>query len=127
MARLIVAEDEPHMLRLLEMTLRKEGHTWTVCRDGREALEQTRKTGADCIIMDVVMPVMDGLAALAELKSDASTGAIPVIMLTARGQSFTREQAESSGAAVFLTKPYSPTELLNHIRRLTAAAAPDPS
>jgi len=123
MARLIIAEDEPHMLRLLEMTLRRDGHTWTVCRNGKEAVDCARENEADCIIMDVMMPVMDGLTALAELKKMESVRGIPVIMLTARGQFITREQAEASGAAVFLTKPYSPTELLNHIKRLTAPAS----
>lgn len=119
MAKLIIAEDETHMLRLLEMTLRKHGHTWTVCRNGREAVECARDHAADCIIMDVMMPEMDGLTALGELKKMENARDIPVIMLTARGQFIDREQAESSGAAVFLTKPYSPTELLNHIQRLT--------
>lgn len=122
MAKLIIAEDETHMLRLLEMTLRKKGHTWTVCRNGREAVESARTQPADCIIMDVMMPEMNGLTALAELKKMESARDIPVIMLTARGQFIDREEAESSGAAVFLTKPYSPTELLNHIDRLTASA-----
>lgn len=120
MSHLIIADDEPHMLLLLEMTLRKGGHTWTACRDGHEVLASVRKASPACIIMDVIMPSLDGLAALAALKADPATTGIPVIMLTARGHSLPREQAETSGAAAFLTKPYSPTELLGHINRLVA-------
>ncbi len=123
MARLIIAEDENHMLRLLEMTLRKGNHTWVTCRNGSEALAAARSREADVVILDVIMPVMDGLTALAELKKDPATAHVPVIMLTARGQSLTREQAEASGAAAFLTKPFSPTELLSFIERLTPVPA----
>lgn len=112
-----------HMLRLLEMTLRKGGHTWTACADGAAAVAAVRAERPDVVILDIVMPVMDGLAALNELKTDSSTADIPVIMLTARGHTLTRQQAEQSGAALFLTKPFSPTELLAAIDRLTSPAA----
>ncbi len=119
MARLIIAEDSAHMLRLLEMTLRKGGHTWTSCNDGTEVLAAAAKEVPELFILDVIMPIMDGLAALTTLKSIPATAAVPVIMLTARGQSLTRQQAQESGAALFLTKPFSPTELLAAIDSLT--------
>ncbi len=119
MARLIIADDSAHMLRLLEMTLRKGGHTWTACTDGSEVIPATEKGLPDLFILDVVMPVVDGLAALRLLKANPATAGIPVIMLTARGQSLTRQQAQESGAALFLTKPFSPTELLASIENLT--------
>ena len=119
MARLVIAEDAPHMLRLLEMTLRKSGHSWTACADGAAAVAAVKAELPDAVIMDIIMPVMDGLAALNELKADQATAALPVIMLTARGHTLTRQQAEESGAALFLTKPFSPTELLAAIDRLT--------
>jgi len=83
MARLIIAEDSAHMLRLLEMTLRKGGHTWTSCNDGTEVLAAAAKEVPELFILDVIMPIMDGLAAL------------------------------------FLAKPFSPTELLAAIDSLT--------
>jgi CheY-like chemotaxis protein len=119
MARLIIADDSAHMLRLLEMTLRKGGHTWTACTDGSEVIPAAEKGLPDLFILDVIMPVVDGLAALRLLKANPATANIPVIMLTARGQSLTREQAQESGAALFLTKPFSPTELLASIESLT--------
>ncbi|MBB5350882.1 CheY-like chemotaxis protein [Haloferula luteola] len=124
MAFLVVAEDAPHMLRLLEMTLRRQGHQWTSFGDGNSALESIRNHHPDAAILDVIMPGMDGLEVLKALKADPKTADIPVIILTARGHTFTREQAEQSGAAAFLTKPFSPTELLDTISRHTSPAAP---
>jgi CheY-like chemotaxis protein len=69
--------------------------------------------------MDAMMPNMDGLTALRQLKLDPSTREIPVIMLTANPHKYSREEAESSGAAIFLTKPFSPTQLLEEIRKHT--------
>lgn len=118
MARLVIAEDSPHMLRLLEMTLRKAGHTWTACAAGNTALAAVQSQMPDAAILDIIMPGMDGLAVLSALKAEPVTAGIPVIMLTARGQNLTRQQAEESGAAAFLTKPFSPTELLATIQKL---------
>jgi DNA-binding response OmpR family regulator len=123
MARLVIAEDSPHMLRLLEMTLRKAGHTWTACAAGDTALATIRSQRPDAAILDIIMPGMDGLDVLSALKADATTVGIPVIMLTARGQTLTRQQAEESGASAFLTKPFSPTELLATIARFTPIQA----
>jgi len=108
------------MLRLLEMTLRKAGHTWTACAAGDTALAAIRSEKPDAALLDVIMPGMDGLAVLTAIKAAPETAAIPVIMLTARGHTLTRQQAEESGASAFLTKPFSPTELLATIGRLTS-------
>lgn len=121
MARLVIAEDSPHMRRLLEMTLRKAGHTWTACTAGDTALAAVQSQKPDAAILDIIMPGMDGLDVLSALKADPVTAGIPVIMLTARGQTLTRQQAEDSGASAFLTKPFSPTELLATIARFTQA------
>lgn len=120
MARLVIAEDSPHMLRLLEMTLRKAGHTWTACAAGDTALAAVQSEKPDAALLDIIMPGMDGLEVLSILKRDPATADIPIIMLTARGQTLTREQAEQSGASAFLTKPFSPTELLTTIEQLTS-------
>ncbi len=123
MARLVIAEDSPHMLRLLEMTLRKAGHTWTACAAGDTALAAVRSQKPDAAILDITMPGMDGLDVLSALKAEPATAGIPVIILTARGQTLTRQQAEESGASAFLTKPFSPTELLATIARFTPPQA----
>jgi CheY-like chemotaxis protein len=120
MPHLVIAEDSPHMLRLLEMTLRKAGHTWTACTAGDDALAAVQNESPDLALLDIIMPGMDGLEVLSSLKADPATAGIPIIMLTARGYNLTRQQAEESGASAFLTKPYSPTELLVTIERLTS-------
>lgn len=112
MAKLVIAEDAPHMLRLLEMTLRKKGHEWTAVRTGDAALEAIRANKPDAAILDIMMPGMDGLAVLEELKKNPETANTPVIILTALGHSVTQQQAIDCGASAFLTKPFSPTELL---------------
>jgi CheY-like chemotaxis protein len=111
------------MLRLLEMTLRKAGHTWTACAAGDTALAAVQSQQPDAVVLDIIMPGMDGLDVLSALKADPSTAGIPVIMLTARGQNLTRQQAEESGASAFLTKPFSPTELLATIVKFTQTQA----
>lgn len=118
MATLVIAEDAPHMLRLLEMTLRKRGHQWTAVGNGDAALDAIRKTKPDAAILDIMMPGMDGLAVLQALKADGETAGTPVIILTALGLSISRQQALDGGAAAFLTKPFSPTELLNTIDQI---------
>ncbi|MEO8616379.1 MAG: response regulator [Luteolibacter sp.] len=123
MSRLVIAEDSPHMLRLLEMTLRKAGHTWTSCAAGDTALAAVQSQRPDAVVLDIIMPGMDGLDVLSALKADPATAGIPVIMLTARGQNLTRQQAEESGASAFLTKPFSPTELLATIASFTPTQA----
>ncbi len=120
MANIVIAEDAPHMLRLLEMTLRKKNHQWTSVRSGDAALETIRTTKPDAAILDIMMPGMDGFAVLQELKKNPETANTPVIILTALGHTITQQQATECGASAFLTKPFSPTELLATIDRITS-------
>jgi CheY-like chemotaxis protein len=117
--KVLIVDDEPHMLRVAELSLKKGGFAIITGRNGRQALELARLAKPNLIVMDVLMPELDGLTALRELKQDPQTAGIPVIMITARGHVMTRQEAEASGAAVFLTKPFSPTQLLQEAQRLT--------
>ena len=123
-SKILIVDDEPYMLRIIELSLRKGGHQLIVGRNGREAVALALREKPQAIVMDVLMPEMDGLQALRAVRQDPATAAIPVIMLTARGQILTRQEAEASGASLFLTKPFSPTQLLNEVERLIA---PQPS
>jgi CheY-like chemotaxis protein len=116
MPKILIADDEVYSLRLLQMTLKKTGCELIPCKNGQEAVDRASEELPDLIVMDVMMPVMDSLTALAELKRNEKTAAIPVIMLTAKGQTLTRTEAEQSGAEHFLTKPFSPTDLLEEVR-----------
>jgi CheY-like chemotaxis protein len=118
--KVLIVDDEPHMLRITELSLKKGGYAILTARNGREATEIAEREQPALIVMDVTMPEMDGFAALKHLKSVPSTAAIPVIMLTARGQMMAREEAEASGAALYLTKPFSPSALAAEAKRIIA-------
>ena len=122
-ATILLVDDEPHLARVAELSLRKGGFDIVMARNGREALEAARRAPPALIVMDILMPEMDGLTALGELKQDPALARIPVILLSARGQLMTPEEAAAHGAALFLTKPFSPTQLLREAQRLIGGAA----
>ena len=116
--KVLIVDDEPHMLRVTELSIKKGAYAIVIGRNGREAIDLAVREKPDLIVMDVTMPEMDGLTALKHLKACPETADIPVIMLTVRGHALTRQQAEQAGAAIFLTKPFSPTLLLAETRRI---------
>ena len=122
--KILIADDEPHMLRLIEVSLRKGEFELTKAANGIEAVEIAAKEHPSLIVMDMVMPGLDGLGALSRLKADEATRSIPIIILTARGHVMARQESEQSGAEMFLTKPFSPTELLTHARRIIESKRP---
>ena len=113
--KVLIVDDEPYMQRLIEFSLKKSGYEFDSAMNGLEALTKTDQFRPDLIVMDVAMPEMDGLEALEKLKQNEKTKNIPVIMLTAKGQLITRQEAEKYGASIFLTKPFSPSELLSQV------------
>jgi CheY-like chemotaxis protein len=120
--KILIVDDQPFMVRLIQHNLERAGFELLTARNGREAVELAQQALPDLVVMDVMMAEMDGLKALAELKKRESTRAIPVILITAKGQTLTRQQAESSGASLLLSKPFSPTQLLAEIRRLLSTS-----
>jgi len=118
--KILIVDDEPHMLRVTELSIKRGGYQIVIGRNGKEAIELAAREKPSLIVMDVSMPEMDGLTALTQLKANPETAKIPVIMLTVRGQAMARQQAEQSGAAVYLTKPFSPSQLLAEVNRLLA-------
>src|SRR5437879_3777292 len=117
--KILIVDDEPFMLRLIQHHLENAGYEMVKARNGREAIEAALREKPCVVVMDAMMPNMDGFSALRQLKQEPRTRAIPVIMLTANPHKFSREEAESSAAAIFLTKPFSPTQLLEEIRKHT--------
>ena len=122
--KVLIVDDEPHMLRLTELSLKKVGYYILTARNGREAIEVAAREVPALIVMDLVMPELDGLSALQQLKATPATAGSPVIMLTSRGQTVDREEAETSGAVLFLTKPFSPSALATEARRIIGAPYP---
>lgn len=121
--KILVVDDQPYMHALMRHHLARAGFEMLPASNGRQALEAASRENPAAIIMDVMMDEMDGLTALKHLKAEAATQTIPVIMITANAHHVTREDAEHSGAALFLTKPFSPTKLILEIQRLLAATA----
>jgi len=115
---ILVVDDEPYMHRLLLHHLERNGYGMISAHNGREAVEKAASEKPALIVMDVMMGEMDGLTALKHLKKGEATKDIPVIMITANAHYITRQESETSGATLFLTKPFSPTQLLAQIRTL---------
>jgi len=120
MAKILVVDDEPIVHRLLQHHLERAGYEMIAASNGREALELAGREGPQLIVMDIMMAEMDGLTALRQLKKEEQTKAIPVIMITANPHYAAQQESKASGADVFLTKPFSPSQLLSEISRLVA-------
>ena len=116
--KILIADDELYMLRLLELTLKKGGYDVVSCRDGQEALALAASVLPQLILLDVMMPGLDGLGALRQLKENPATRSIPVIVLSAKGHALTRVEAELAGAVLFLAKPFSPNQLLGDVQKI---------
>lgn len=109
--RVLVVDDEPDVLLLCRVNLEFEGYEVLEAADGTEGLELARQQRPDVILLDVMMPQMDGWQVLEELKDDEELRDIPVVMLTARVQNEDQIRGWSSGAAEYITKPFSPLAL----------------
>jgi two-component system phosphate regulon response regulator PhoB len=118
MARILVVDDEPSIVRLVTTTLRGRGHTVHEAHDGQEALDQTRLLEPDLIVLDIMMPVMDGREVRRRLLADPKTRAIPVIHLSAVGdfdeQLHAMDEVEG-GFTDYFTKPFAPRELADRV------------
>ncbi|HDT15473.1 MAG TPA: response regulator [Firmicutes bacterium] len=105
------------MLSALQDTLSDEYNVYTAS-NGRQAIDQAKKTVPDLIILDVMMPEMDGLEACKVLKTDKATSSIPVILLTAKGQITDIEKGFKSGADAYVVKPFSPARLMEKVEEI---------
>jgi DNA-binding response OmpR family regulator len=116
--RVLVVDDDAFIRRPLEFILRNEGFEPLTAVDGNECLERLAETRPDLIILDVMMPGRDGFDVCKTIKQEARYAEIPIILLSARGQEHDRERGLCLGAAEFMTKPYSPSELVRRVREL---------
>lgn len=120
--QVLLVDDDALMHRLFQHHLERAGYKMISAMNGRDALDLAARQRPNLIIMDIMMPDMDGVAALRELKKGDNTRDIPIIIITANGNALARKESENSGAALFLTKPFSPTQLLDEIRRIVPPA-----
>jgi DNA-binding response OmpR family regulator len=110
-ARVLVADDEPHLLRLVKFRLEREGYEVLTATDGETALKVAREEHPDLCVLDVMMPKRSGFDVLRELRADDGFAGMKVIMLTARAQDRDVDVGFSLGADDYITKPFSPQEL----------------
>jgi DNA-binding response OmpR family regulator len=113
-----VVEDDPDIVELLVHYLSADGWTVDALADGRRGLERARAGGCQLVILDLQLPGMDGLALCAELRRDAATRDLPIVMLTARGDESDRIVGLEMGADDYVVKPFSPKELVARVRAL---------
>ena len=116
--KILAVDDERHIVRLVEVNLQRAGYEVVTAHDGREALEKIKSENPDLVVLDVMMPYMDGFEVLKNLKADPSTAEIPVIMLTAKAQDADVFRGWQSGVDCYLTKPFNPMELLTFVKRI---------
>jgi len=115
---ILVVDDEPDILGLLEFKLKREGYIVLTATDGLRGLAVAQTHLPDVIVLDIMMPKMDGFEVLDHLKRGENTAHIPVIMLTAKAQSADIARGAISGADLYLTKPFDPDDLMAAIRRV---------
>lgn len=120
--RILLVDDDENVLMLLRTVLALDEFEVTTCTDGQEALDLARMSRPDVVVLDVMMPGLDGNGVLRALKSDPLLRDIPVVMLTARDAAADRLESEAAGCDAFLTKPFSPIELIEILNAVNVQA-----
>ena len=119
--RILVVDDEPQMRRALRNALTAHGYEVTVAEDGATALEAIATWAPDAIVLDLVMPGIDGFEVLRGIKSSPEIQHTPVIMLTVKTQSADIVEGLREGAELYLPKPFHPKELVSLVKRVLEA------
>jgi two-component system phosphate regulon response regulator PhoB len=115
---IVVADDEPDMLQLVQSTLASGGFDVVTAFDGETALDRVRETAPALAVLDLMMPTMTGIDVCRAMKADPNTSGIPIIILTARGGEVDRVVAFELGADDYVTKPFSPRELILRVKAI---------
>ena len=117
-ARILIVEDEPNIVESLSFILQRAGFEVDTVTDGAEALDRVRRQTCSTLSLDIMLPGFNGFDVLQAFRSDHARAALPVIVLTAKGQANDRRAAEAVGANAFITKPFSNAEVVEHVARL---------
>ena len=118
MARVQIVEDSPDIAELVRHYLTRAGYEATTVSSGRDALIQARQSPPDLVVLDIMLPGMDGMQVCQALRAEPATANIPIIMLTARGEEADRVRGLELGADDYVTKPFSPKELVARVAAL---------
>jgi DNA-binding response OmpR family regulator len=115
---ILVVDDEPFICRSLTFVLRKADYNVLEARNGEEALAAIRAHKPDLVFLDVMMPKLNGFQVTQQVRADASLDGVKIILLTAKGQECDREVGKTAGANDYMTKPFSPTKILDRTRQI---------
>jgi DNA-binding response OmpR family regulator len=116
--KILVVDDEINITQILEFSLGAEGYEVLTARNGEEAIDKARREQPDLIVLDIMMPKIDGYEACRILKSNPLTKAIPVVLLTAKGRDIDKRLGYEVGATDYIIKPFSPNKLIDRIHEL---------
>ncbi|HEY4485692.1 MAG TPA: response regulator [Nitrospiria bacterium] len=115
---ILIADDEPNIVRSLGFILQKEGLAFDVAADGETALAKARLLRPKLLFLDIMMPKLSGFEVCSQIRSDAALDTIHIIMLTAKGQDEDRTKSLSAGADEYLSKPFSPMQVLERVKTI---------
>jgi adenylate cyclase len=115
--KILIVDDEPELVEMLKIRLEASGYDVISASDGEEGLKRAEKEKPDLILLDIMMPGMDGLVVLARLRNNLETNFIPVIMLTAKGDTSAILEAQREFATDYVIKPFEPQHLLSLIQK----------
>jgi DNA-binding response OmpR family regulator len=121
--KILVVDDDAELVELVSFNLKQAGYAIGTASNGVEAIKKARSLEPDLIVLDVMMPELDGFAVCEILRRDSSTASIPIMMLTALSSELGRMAGLGSGASDFLTKPFSPRLLIARIEELLKKAS----
>jgi two-component system, OmpR family, alkaline phosphatase synthesis response regulator PhoP len=117
--KVLICDDDPVILRLLQVNLEIEGYDVVIAHHGEEAVTMALAEAPDLVILDIMMPRMDGYEACRQIRSHDETKEVPIVFLSARAQQSDIDKGRAYGVSDYLTKPFDPTDLLEVIERLT--------
>ncbi len=119
----LIAEDEPSIVISLEFLLKNAGYAVTVARDGADALQRARNMHPDLIVLDIMLPLVNGYEVCRQVRADRALARTRILMLTARGRHSEIKKGLAMGADAFMTKPFATRDLVATVNELLAARA----
>jgi DNA-binding response OmpR family regulator len=121
MHRILIVDDEPNIVLALELLMKKEGYEVHTVDDGERAVQAAKELRPDLILLDIMMPKMDGYEVCQRIRSDALLKDVSIIMLTAKGREVEREKGLALGADHYITKPFSTRQVVMKVKEILAA------
>lgn len=125
-SRVLIVEDEPDIRDLVVHHLKRDGYQVSTASSGEEALRQVRAVPPDLVLLDLMLPAMDGLEVCRRLRQDPATASLPIVILTAKSDEVDRVLGLELGADDYIVKPFSPKELMARVRAVLRRSRPDP-